>query len=252
MLIFGTNILALRTLVVTAATLLAGSLTLPAQAQEQHEHSPGERHAHHHALHFTHPLIAESVSPDTKLRLDYAWQDLKEKHESELEFEGEYAFHRAFSIEAGIHYHPETGDFGETHVLLKLANYAFEERGLLLGYGLELGLRTGPGGHAQGGHGHEGDGHQHNDAEPEEDIYEITPFLNAGLMAGRWELVGWTLFEIPTNQNLQENVGTDVRYHASALYHLTPRIEALLEAHGRTGLSGPETERTVVRTSRPD
>lgn len=65
-------------------------------------------------------------------------------------------------------------------------------------------------------------------------------------MTGPWELVAWTLFEIATNQNLQENVGTELRYNASVLYHATERIEALVEAFGHTGLSGPETERTTL------
>lgn len=237
-----TTPLSLATAAITCLCLYAA----PASAQEDQEqrHDHQDDHSHHHALHFTHPLIAESVSPDTKLRVDYAWQELEEESESELELEGEYAFHRAFSIEAGVHYHPETGDLGETHVMFKFANYAFEEQNILLGYGVELGLPTGSRGH--GGHGHESTAGEHDHADPEDDIYEISPFLNAGLMAGRWELVAWTLFEIPTNQNLQENVGTELRYNASVLYHATPRIETLVEAHGQTGLSGLETERSVL------
>jgi hypothetical protein len=223
-----------------AAALITATFGRPAVAQHAHA---GD-HSHEQGLHFTHPIIAESVSPDTKLRLDFALQNPGE--ESEMEFEGEYAFHRAFSIEAGIHFDPEAGAFGETHIITKFANYAFEEQGLLLGYGLELGLPTG-GAHAHGGvHEHEEGQHAHADEEPEEDIFEIAPFLNAGVMAGRWELVGWTIFSIPTNQGLQENVGTELRYNASALFHASPRIEALVEAHGQTGLSGRQTDRSVV------
>lgn len=234
----------LRASAVVGALLLACFAPASAQAQEQHRHE--EDHSHDHTLHFTHPVIAESVSPDTKLRLSYGWQDLGQESESELELEGEYAFHRAFSIEAGVHYHPESRELGATHVILKFANYAFEEEGLLLGYGIEFGLPTGPGGHAHGAHGHGEDEHEHEHEEPEDDIYEVMPFLNAGLQAGRWELVGWTLFSIPTNQNFQERVGTELRYSASVLYHASSRIEALVEAHGQSGLSGLETGRAVV------
>lgn len=224
-----------------AAALITATLSLHRPAEAQHAHEG--HHSHGEGLHFTHPVIAESVSPDTKLRLDFAFQNPGE--ESEMEVEGEYAFHRAFSIEAGVHFDPEAGAFGETHIITKFANYAFEERGLLLGYGLELGLPTG-GAHAHGGvREHEEGQHEHAAEEPEEDIYDVAPFLNAGFMSGRWELVGWTIFSIPTNHNSQENVGTEFRYNASALFHASPRIEALVEAHGQTGLSGRGTGSVV-------
>jgi hypothetical protein len=225
-----------------ATALITASFGLHRPAEAQHAHEG--QHSHEEDLHFTHPMVAESVSPDTKLRLDFAFQNPGE--ETEMELEGEYAFHRAFSIEAGVHFDPEAGAFGETHIITKFANYAFEERGLLLGYGLEFGLPTG-GAHAHGGvREHEEGQHEHGGDEPEEDIYEIAPFLNAGLMAGRWEIVGWTIFSIPTNQSLQENVGTELRYNASALFHASPRIQALVEAHGQAGLSGRESDRSVV------
>lgn len=225
--------------------LLAGLLPLHGLAAQEHDHT----HGHGHDLHFTHPLLAESVSPDTKLRLDYSFQELEaEEDESELELEGEYAFARSFSIEAGAHFHPEAGEFGETHVIFKFANYAFEQEGVLLGYGIEFGLPTGTAHEHGGDHGHQQED-PHGHAEPEDDIYEITPFLNVGWTTGPWELVGWTLFEIPTNQSLQENVGTELRYNASVLYDVSARLEALVEAFGHAGLSGPETDRTVVNVA---
>lgn len=215
----------------------------------------GHAHSHdddHHGIHFTHPMFAESVSPDTKFRLDYGYRDLEaEDDRSELEVEGEYAFTRFFSIEAGVHYHPEAGELGETHVVAKLANYALEDSGILLGYGMEFGLPTGSG-HGHGVHEHEHDPHEEEPGEPhvhveaEEDIYHITPFLNAGWMAGAWQLVGWTLFEIPVNQAVQENVGTGLRFNGSLLFHASERINALVEGFGRTGLSGAGSDRTVV------
>lgn len=229
--------------------ILATVLPLRTADAQEHAHS----HDDSHGIHFTHPMFAESVSPDTKLRLDYGNRGREaEDARSELEVEGEFAFTRFFSIEAGVHFDPEAGELGETHLVAKLANYALEESGILLGYGMEFGLPTGSE-HGHGGvHEHEEAPHDEEPGEPHvhteagEDIYHITPFLNAGWMAGDWELVGWSLFEIPTNQEVQENVGTALRFNGSLLFHASERISALVEGFGRTGLSGAGSDRTVV------
>ncbi len=48
-------------------------LVVPLGVASAQEHAEAD---HHEGLHFSHPLIAESVSPDTKVRLDYAFADL--------------------------------------------------------------------------------------------------------------------------------------------------------------------------------
>ena len=231
-----------RSLAVPLVLLAASALARPLAAQAHgHEHE----HGHAGGLHFVHPLIAESVSPDTKVRLDYLFQN--PGSESEMELEGEYAFHPSFSVEAGVHFNPAAAELGETHLLFKFANYAFAERGVLLGYGLSLGLPTGSGhGHGAEDHAHE-DGHGHEHGHAEGDIYEIAPFLNAGVMLGELELVGWTFFSIPTNQERQTDVETSLSYNLSALYHVSPRLQAVLELDGEGGLSGAALERDVAR-----
>lgn len=204
----------------------------------QHSHAEDSKQSGHHTgLHFVHPLFTESVSPDTKMRLDYQLQQPGSTSETELE--GEYAFSRIFSIETGVHYDPEANSIGDTHLLFKFANYALEEQGILLGYGLSLDLPTGSGhGHrTDESHGQEPAGHQQ-----EENIYQVSPFFNAGVKAGSLELVGWTLFHIPTNQNHQEDVSTNMEYNISALFHLSPRIQPLLELNGTQRLSGTVAE----------
>lgn len=223
-----------------AALLICLTAAAPLSAQE-HDHDHERDHAAdaghtHDGLHFTHPLFAESVSPDTKLRLDYSFLDLDADDAHEAEMEAEYAVARHFSIEAGVHFEPEAADLGDTHIIAKFANYALESVGVLLGYGLEFGLPTGtPHGHVEpGGHAHD------------QEIYHLSPFLNAGWMTGPLELVGWSVFEIPMNQDHQESVGSSLRYNASALYHLNDRLQATLEAFGRRGLSGPDANRFVL------
>ena len=127
--------------------ILLSAWSLSAQEQQE-EHPPGEAGHHQEGLHFSHPLITESVSPDTKIRIDYTFVNLADDAtKNAFLFEGEYAFHRSFSIEAGVPFEtldPGVGssmsNFGNAELAFKFANFAFEDRGLLLGYGIELGF----------------------------------------------------------------------------------------------------------------
>lgn len=218
----------LRRVAGLAAVLCALSY-LPVVAQE-HTHAEGETD-HHHGLHFSHPIFTESISPDTKVRVDFSAEFENDAKEWEREFEGEYAFHRAFSVEIGMPYvtHSPDGDlssraFGNAEVTFKFANYAFEESGVLLGYGIGIGLPSGD--------GDVGIGSDH--------LWEFEPFLNGGYKRGAFEAVGWLRFGIPTNQAEGEGVETDFSYDASFLYTMHPRAQALLEFNGSTVASGEE------------
>ena len=218
------------------AILMHGVAPRIATAQEDHEHEePSE--THHRGLHFSHPLFTESVTPDTKVRLDFGrvWED--EENESELEFEAEYGLHRSFSILALIRYvfldaeaEPSVSSLGSVEIALKFANFAFEEAGVLLGYGIGVGLPTGDD-EVVGGSGH---------------LWELEPFLNIGFKHGRLELVGFTIFGIPVNQAEGEEVETELKYDVSTLYHITPRIQGLVELNGGVVLSGEEAGAGLV------
>ena len=58
------------------------------------------QHHHDEELHFSHPLITESPSPDTKVRFDYFYRrfraDKTSEHSPRIEFE--YAFRPTFSV----------------------------------------------------------------------------------------------------------------------------------------------------------
>lgn len=228
--------------IVTAILCCIPASRLAARQADDHDHDHEDEHDH--GAHFTHPLFAESLSPDTKVRLDYSRQSLDDTHANEMEVEGEYAFTEFFSIEAGMHYDPDESQFGEMHVLFKFANTVLQPRHIHLGYGLELGLPTGSA-HEHGGV-HQGEGA----ATPGDDkIYEFSPFLNAGVIAGAWEFGAWTLFDIPTNQGEQEEVGAGLRFNGSILVHASSRLDAILETFGHTGLSGPETDQSVFNVA---
>lgn len=222
-------------------TALAALLTLPlgpTAAQEARSHR--QEAAHHAGLHFSHPLFTESVSPDTKVRVNTARVWDADGTETEFEFEAEYAFHRAFSIEVGAPFaivDPKGGSrrtgLGNLKVLFKFANYAFEEHGVLLGYGIEIGVPTGD--------DRKGIGSGH--------LWEVEPVLNVGFKRGRLELVGFTRFGIPFNQRAGDEVETELAYDLSALAHLTQRVQALIEVNGQTVLSGAEAGESVVLLS---
>lgn len=223
---------------VRSAAVLALIAPVPLAAQQHHSHE--QEAAHHAGLHFSHPLVTESVSPDTKIRVNVgrAWEP--DATELEFELEGEYAFHRAFSIEFGAPYTalaPEGAEYvsslGNLEVMLKFANYAFEQYGLLLGYGVEFGVPTGD--------PTKGIGSDH--------IWEVEPFLNVGYQAGRIELVGFSIFGIPFNQDAGEEVETEWVYDLSGLVHVAPRLQALVEINGETVLSGGEAGESSVLIS---
>src|SRR2546430_2389509 len=65
------------------------------------------QHHHEEELHFSHPLIVESPSPDTKVRFDYFYRRFRTgeragEHTPRVEFE--YAFRPTFSIETNVPY----------------------------------------------------------------------------------------------------------------------------------------------------
>lgn len=213
------------------ALVLASSGTL--QAQHDHDHR-------HEGLHFAHPLITESPSPDTKVRFDAFSFDGDDEDELTFNFEGEYALSRSFSIEIDIPYtsldergEPSAHSLGEVGLGLKLANFAYEHRGILLGYGLELGLPTGDDA--------KGIGSDH--------ILEIAPFLNVGYQRGGFEWVTFFEFGIPTNQEEDEEVETELELSSSLLYRFSDRLQGLLELDMESALSGEERGETVLHLS---
>ena len=224
-----------RTLGMCAVVL--GALCLPASVAGQEDHADD---GHEHGLHFSHPIFTESLSPDTKVRFDFGREWKADGTASQLEVEVEYMFHPAFSIEIVGPYvfvrpdlEPNESDFGTVDLAFKFANFAFEERGLLLGYGLELGLPTGDDDKGIG------EGH----------LWEIEPFVGIGLVSGDFELVSLTRFGIPTNQEVGEEVETEIHYDFSALYHFSTRVQGLLELNGEAGLSGDAAGEGIISVS---
>jgi hypothetical protein len=173
----------------------------PCNAQDHHHEEEG--------LHFSHPLITESITPDTKVRVNFL--DAAPGG-GEVEAGGEYAFRRTISIEVELPYDLEESAAGNLDVSLKLANYAFEESSVLIGYGAGFGLPTATG--------------------VTDNSLELSPFVDAGLQRGGWEFIGWA--QLGTRAAGTGGVGPELALYASALYHVSPRVQTILEYDGHT------------------
>lgn len=202
----------------------------------------GEHAGHSHCpLHFEHPLVAESPSPDTKLRSDYRYFDRDTATEHTVFFEGEYAFNCNVSIGVEVPYtflDPDTdgskSNLNNTEIFLKTASYRFADRGWLLGGGLELGLPTGDDAKGIGSNNE----------------LEVEPFLSAGYKRGRFESVAFLTFGIPANQDPEEadEVDLELGWNVSLIYHHTSRFLTLVELDGETIAAG-DADETVLNVS---
>ncbi len=199
-----------------------------------------EGHGNNEDLHFAHPLIAESPSPDTKLRLDYEHDNGTSEERAErdtIRLEGEFAFARWISIEASVPYtflDPEEesarSDFGNSELALKLAWFKFEDVGLLLGGGLEIELPTG-------------------NTEKEigfDEGYEIEPFLDFGYKRQAFEMVGFLAFGFPVDADHHHDADVEIEWNLSFLLHATPWAQFLLEFDGESVRGGEEDGTSIV------
>ena len=178
------------------------------------------------------------------MRLDYELLDGSEDDvgftQSTVRLEAEYAIHPSFSVEIDVPFttlNPDIAasesNLGDIELGLNFANFAFEQYGLLLGYGVEAGLPTGDDAKGIGS----------------DNIIELEPFFNIALKRRELELVAFGKFGIPFNQGEGQEVETELAYNFSALYHFGPRVQGLLELDGETVLSGDESGASVLNLS---
>ena len=109
----------------------------------------------------------------------------------------------------------------EIELALKFANFAFSNHNILLGYGISFGLPT--------GNQDKGIGSNH--------ILNINPFFNGGIKWNRWEWTTYFTFDMPCNQNENENIQTTLETRLTALYNISPKWQALLEAGSTSPIS---------------
>jgi len=201
------------------------------------------QHHHEEELHFSHPLIVESPSPDTKIRFDYFYHRFRNgeragEHTPRVEFE--YAFRPTFSIETNVPYtfrnvegEPRTSHTDSIEVALKFANFHFKEHHVLLVYGVSFELPTGSD-EKEIGSSH---------------IFGVEPYFGVGVKRPKLEVIGFSSVSVPTNKKPADDEATALGYQLSFLFKPTPAIQPLLEFDGQTLLAGKERGRTVVNVS---
>jgi hypothetical protein len=197
-------------------------------------------HGHDH-LHFSHPMVTESPSPDTKIRLDYLGSratDPTDLREHVVRLEGEYAFNHAISVAVVTPFvwltapqAERASGLGDIEVSLKAASLMFGDDGILLGGGLSTALPT--------GNDSKGIGTGH--------IVELEPFLDLGCKRNRVEFVGFARASSTFRRRPGEEVERVLAFDFSALYQIRSRLEALVELTTERALAGPDTG--IPRTS---
>ncbi len=214
---------------------------IPFAGMQAQEHENDHDHDHDY-LHFSHPLVTESPSPDTKLRFDYLGartSDPTGVHENTFRLEGEYAFTPSVSLAIVTPFVSRTAPaaerasgLGNIELSLKAASLAFGERGLLLGGGLSAALPTGS--------DTKGIGSAH--------IIELEPFLDAGYKRNALELVGFALLSSTFRRRAAEETERNLTFDFSTLYRMQSRLEGLIEVTTTRALIGaePGSQQTFV------
>lgn len=216
-----------------APLLFTGLLAITCQiaiAEVGHDHpkhhDPHAHHSHADPLHFLHPLVTESPLPENEARLEFSFANLAggEGEEFTLTTTVGIAPVRWFGIEFSApltHLNPDAGSsetrLGDLGVGFKFACFAFEEHGLLLSVGLELGLPT--------GNEERGIGNDH--------VLELEPWVGIGYKRDRFEWIARIGVGFPTNQNGEREADSELEWATSFLLHLIDhRLAALIEIDG--------------------
>lgn len=183
-------------------------------------------------LHFEHPLITETPSPDTKIRLDYGFTNRSSLglKESTMRLEFEYAFSPSISIEANLPYtwistdNINLSNVSNTEIGLKIADFKFEDNNLLIGYGIDFSMPT----------GNEGKniGSRH--------LWNIEPGISTGYKLSNLEIILIASTGLPFNAAQGESTENDFSLNSSLLYHFGRDIQGIMEFSGETILNGEE------------
>lgn len=208
-----------RFVVYACAVLVVAVFPARARAQDA-DHDDDHEHG---SLHFSHPLITESPSPDTKIRLDAAFASSDEPADSHaigLRAEVEYAFSKSLSLAMVAPFARVTSprdarasSLGSVELSAKAASFSFAESGVLAGGGMTLGLPTGS--DTKGiGSGH---------------LYELAPFVDAAVRRGDVEMVGFLTYSTTINRNATDENLRSLTFDGSTLWRVVSQIELLGE-----------------------
>ena len=246
--------------IITTRAALAAPLGLLASALI----AADDPHLHHHhggtdagALHFTHPLVADSPTPDDKIHLGYRFDAGEDLDVHMLHLHAEYVIAPALSLSVGLPYsqeddgHERESGVGNLHLGIKTANMAFADHGIVLTAGFAVVAPTGDddiGGHHGGDH------------------WTIAPLLGGGWRDEDWELVLLASFAIPVDRgDGDDDHDTDMGmgmmamdheethepadslgFNAALQRHLPGGWSAVVELAGDSVLAGDDAGDTAV------
>jgi opacity protein-like surface antigen len=210
-------------------------------AEEGHDHAGSGGHGHgddphHTGLFFGNAIIGETPSPHSEVRVKYVLEHDKGGDAHGFEAGIELAFARWISLEAEVPYAIVDGrdgaedadGFDNIAFGIKLASFAFEEHGVLVGGGIEFELPTG----------------DEEDGIGSDHVLVVEPFVTAGVKRGAFAAIGRVGFAVPVNEERAEEDEVDLTivYHAALYWHTSERVTLLLEFDGESVVSGDESE----------
>jgi len=194
-------------------------------------------------LHFSHPLITESPSPDSKVRFDYFYQSSRDgiqadEHTPRVELE--YAFRSWISVETNVPYtflriegQLQSSHLNNVEVALKVANLSLKEKHLLFVYGLSVELPSGSDSKEIG----------------TDHIFEIEPYFGLGLQRDKVEVAAFASVAAPVNRTANDEDVTHLGYEISVLFKPTDSLQPVIELDGETLLAGAQSGQTSINLS---
>lgn len=202
------------------AALLGVSMPVHACAAQQRGRGTDEP-----AIEFSHPLVTESPSPDTKIRFDDIERTQPDSGIASVtrRVETEYAFRPWLSLAFTLPVESRTvagvrhTDVGSTEVALKFAGFRLAEDGVLYGGGLNAGLPTG----------------SDVDAIGSAHAVDMEGFADIAVRGGPTEYVAFLSYSTTANTRAGDTGNREISVNASSLYHIGRRMDAMLELDAR-------------------
>lgn len=219
--------------------VLCGALPSALLAQEEHEHGDHGHGDHgHEGLHFSHPLLNESPSPDTKFRLDYLWgrtgDGAQRVTERGARLEGEYEFTEGVSLAVTVPWVRRESVFGNvqgtgsTELSLKASSLRWGRQGVVVGGGFSVELPTGSDEKAIGS--------SHS--------VELEPFADVGVQLGALELVAFGHYGTTVRNPVGVEAERELSLIGSVLYPVSRLAEVLMEVETVHPLGSDESATT--------